>query len=77
MTRAGLYNIARNIRYTIMVNKTNSYMINHSDYESIYLDVKDGGVVSGGFDFFGEASFKKEGHGQGQVKVMEESESLI
>jgi len=58
VTRAGLYNIARNIRYTIMINKTNSYMINHSDYENIYLDVKDSGAAST-FDFF-DSSFKKQ-----------------
>lgn len=37
--RPGLFNVARNIKYTIMMNKTNSYIVHHSDYEQIYLDV--------------------------------------
>ncbi len=35
--RIGIFNIARNIKYFIFTNKTNSYPITHDDYESVYL----------------------------------------
>ena len=58
--RAGLFNVARNIRYTIMINKTNSYVLHHSDYEHIFLSVRDSGAINN-FQFFQESipSFKK------------------
>lgn len=51
--RGGVYNIARNIKYTVSINKVNSYVINHFEYENIYLIVKDP-VVNDNFDFFNE-----------------------
>ncbi len=39
--RAGMFNIARNIRYTIFINKTICYSLSHNDYESVYLEVRD------------------------------------
>lgn len=30
--RSGVYNIAKNIKYIISINKANSYIINHYEY---------------------------------------------
>ena len=32
VVRAGIYNIAQNIKYVIAVSKTNSYTVNHKEY---------------------------------------------
>ena len=58
--RAGLFNVAKNIKYTIMINKTNSYVLHHSDYENIYLKACDSGEALP-FQFFEQnlPSFKK------------------
>ena len=67
--RPGLFNVARNIKYMILTNKTNSYVISHSDYENIYLDVRNSGPVTQ-FDFF-------EGMAPSFKKPVQEEESLI
>lgn len=57
--RGGVYNIARNIKYIISINKANSYTINHFEYENLYILIKgEGGrqvvekAESSQFDFF-------------------------
>lgn len=59
--RSGVYNIARNIKYILSINKANSYVINHFQYEDIYLIVKNR-TLNNNFDFFNQfenPTFKK------------------
>lgn len=37
--RSGVYNIAKNIKYIISINKANSYTINHYEYENLFIMV--------------------------------------
>ena len=52
--RTGMFNIARNIKYTIFTNKTNCYSLTHNEYESVYLEVRDvkNQKEPSNFDFF-------------------------
>jgi hypothetical protein len=52
--RSGIFNVARNIKYTIFTNKSNSYSITHNEYESVYLEVRNPKNMkeSVNFDFF-------------------------
>lgn len=41
--RSGVYNIAKNIKYIISINKANSKTINHNEYENLFILVKNEG----------------------------------
>lgn len=61
--RAGLFNVSKNIKYTIFINKANSYVRHHSEFENIYLEVEEAQAKETTFDFFQQVppdAFKKQ-----------------
>lgn len=74
--RAGVYNIANNIKYTIQVSKTSSYPVSHREYEHIFMTVRQPAPPpSAAFDFFEdirEGAFRKKEVAEEQVEQVEQ-----